>query len=138
MTPEALPVFLQIAEGLEQQIISGSLPEGARAPSTSELVAFHKVNPATAAKGVKVLADLGLLEKRRGLGMFVADGARQTLLAQRRGAFLAEFVRPLLAEASSLGMNADQVLELITKEIAAKPQDFAVEASAPIEAVEDR
>ena len=70
------PIFLQVAELIENQIIDGAMPEGAQVPSINELAAFHRINPATALKGVTRLVDAGLLYKQRGIGMFVADGAR--------------------------------------------------------------
>src|SRR6204780_2075808 len=74
---EGTPLFVQVADRLAGQIADGGLAEGERVPSTNELAAFSRINPATAAKGINVLADDGLLEKRRGIGMFVAAGARE-------------------------------------------------------------
>ena len=72
---EGAPIFVQIAERLSEEIADGSLAEGERVPSTNELAAFYRINPATAAKGISMLTDDGLVEKRRGIGMFVAAGA---------------------------------------------------------------
>ena len=110
---EGRALFLQIAEQVEDSIVDGSLPEEAQAPSTNELAAFYRINPATAAKGVNMLVDSGILYKRRGIGMFVATGAREALLARRRAAFAESFVRPLLAEAARLGLGVDDVAALI-------------------------
>ena len=110
------PIFVQIAEQLESQIIDGSLPEEAQVPSINELAAFHRINPATALKGVTVLVDEGILYKRRGVGMFVAPGARERLIADRKDAFVDDFVRPLVAQASALGITAVQLTQLIGKE----------------------
>ena len=110
---EGRALFLQIAEQVEDSIVDGSLPEEAQAPSTNELAAFYRINPATAAKGVNMLVDSGILYKLRGIGMFVATGAREALLARRRAAFTENFVRPLLAEAARLGLDADDVAALI-------------------------
>ena len=110
---EGRPIFLQIAQQVEDAIIDGSLAEGDQAPSTNELAAFHRINPATAAKGVAMLADMGVLVKRRGIGMFVADGARDALVARRRADFPARFIAPMLAEAEVLGLGADQLTNLI-------------------------
>ena len=77
MIEEGRALFLQIAESVEDSIIDGSLPEEGQAPSTNELAAFYRINPATAAKGVNMLVDKGVLYKRRGIGMFVAPGARE-------------------------------------------------------------
>lgn len=107
------PLFAQIAQRLAAQIADGELAEGERAPSSNELAAFHRINPATAGKGLNVLIDEGLLEKRRGLGMFVAPGARQRLLDTRREQFTARYVAPMLAEAERLGMKVEEVVQVI-------------------------
>lgn len=107
------PLFLQIADLIEDSIVDGSLAEGAQAPSTNELAAFYRLNPATAAKGVNMLVDKGVLTKRRGIGMFVEPGARDLLLAERRTAFTERFLGPLLAEADKLGLTAEDVATLI-------------------------
>ncbi|APZ35541.1 GntR family transcriptional regulator [Microbacterium aurum] len=113
MIEEGRALFLQIAESVEESIVDGSLPEDTRAPSTNELAAFYRINPATAAKGVNMLVDKGVLVKRRGIGMFVAVGAREQLLAERRSAFADRFITPLLAEARTLGLSADDLTALI-------------------------
>ena len=110
---EGAPLFVQIAERLAEDIADGTLAEGERVPSTNELAAYYRINPATAAKGISMLTDDGLLEKRRGIGMFVAAGARQRLLDERRKRFAERFVEPLVAEASRLGINADDLVALI-------------------------
>jgi GntR family transcriptional regulator len=113
MIEEGRPLFQQIAESVEDSIVDGSLAEESRAPSTNELAAFYRINPATAAKGVNVLVDKGVIYKRRGIGMFVAAGARDMLLAERRTAFADRFVEPLLAEARTLGLGPEDVTDII-------------------------
>jgi GntR family transcriptional regulator len=110
---EGGPLFAQVAERLAGEIADGGLAEGARVPSSNELAAFYRINPATAAKGINVLADDGLLEKQRGIGMFVATGARQRLLARRRAEFTERYVEPLLTEATRLGIGSDELIALI-------------------------
>jgi DNA-binding transcriptional regulator YhcF (GntR family) len=110
---EGTPLFVQIAERLADEIADGGLAEGERVPSTNELAAYYRINPATAAKGLSMLTDDGLLEKRRGIGMFVAPGARQRLLGERRKRFAERYVEPLVAEASRLGIDADELVALI-------------------------
>ena len=110
---EGTPLFAQVADRLAGEIADGGLAEGERVPSTNELAAFYRINPATAAKGINVLADGGLLEKRRGIGMFVATGARKRLLARRRAEFAQRYVEPLLTEAARLGIDADELFALI-------------------------
>jgi GntR family transcriptional regulator len=110
---EGTPIFSQIAKRLSEEIADGTLPDGERVPSTNELAAYYRINPATAAKGINMLIDDGLLEKRRGIGMFVAAGARMRLLAERRKQFAERYVGPLVAEAGRLGIDADELVALI-------------------------
>jgi GntR family transcriptional regulator len=110
---EGAPLFAQVAERLADEIADGTLAEGERVPSTNELAAYYRINPATAAKGISMLTDDGLVEKRRGIGMFVAAGARARLLAERRKRFAERYVEPLVAEASRLGIDASQLVALI-------------------------
>jgi GntR family transcriptional regulator len=110
---EGAPLFVQVAGRLADQIADGTLPEGERVPSTNELSAYYRINPATAAKGISMLADDGLVEKRRGIGMFVAAGARARLLAERRKRFAECYVEPLVAEAGRLGIGADELAAMI-------------------------
>lgn len=116
MIDEGKPIFQQIAEQIENDIISGALPEESQVPSTNEFAAFHRINPATAGKGVALLVDDGILYKKRGIGMFVSAGARERLLGKRRESFRADFVVPLLNEAKSLGITPAQLNQLITHE----------------------
>jgi GntR family transcriptional regulator len=110
---EGGPLFAQVAERLAGEIADGGLAEGGRVPSTNELAAFYRINPATAAKGINVLTDDGLIEKRRGIGMFVAEGARARLLARRRAEFTERYVEPMLTEATRLGIDPDELIALI-------------------------
>ena len=120
MLDDGTPIFAQIAERLAEQIADGTLAEGERAPSSNELAAFYRINPATAAKGINVLIDDGLLEKRRGVGMFVAAGARDRLLDVRRRRFAERFVQPMVSEASRLGIDATALLALVRESSEAK------------------
>ena len=110
---EGAPLFVQIAEQLADDVVDGVLPEGARVPSTNELAAFYRINPATAAKGINLLVDDAVLEKRRGIGMFVAEGAREQLRASRRKRFAEQYLDPMLAEAARLGIDPDTLVSLI-------------------------
>lgn len=118
MFDEGRPLFHQIAESIEASIVDGSLEEGAQAPSTNELAAFYRINPATAAKGINLLVDRQVLSKRRGVGMFVTDGARQRLLQERRDAFARDFLDPLLAEATRLQLSPDDLARAIVSRAA--------------------
>jgi GntR family transcriptional regulator len=120
---EGTPLFAQVAERLAAEIADGGLAESERVPSTNELAAYYRINPATAAKGINVLADAGLLEKRRGIGMFVAAGARQRLLAQRREDFVERYVVPVLTEATRLGIGNSELIALIEETSRARFSD---------------
>jgi len=113
---ESRPIFVQIAEQIENDIISGLMADETQVPSTNEFAAFYRINPATALKGVNLLVDEGILYKKRGIGMFVTGGARAQLVAKRTDQFSAEFVRPLIAEAAKLGITSAQLTEMIRKE----------------------
>jgi GntR family transcriptional regulator len=110
---ENSPIFFQVAERLSDEIADGGLAEGERVPSANELSAFYRINPATAAKGINLLADDGLLEKRRGIGMFVAAGARARLLEERRKRFAERYVDPLVNEATRLGIGTDELIAMV-------------------------
>jgi GntR family transcriptional regulator len=110
---DSRPIFLQIAELIENDIVDGALAEESQVPSTNEFAAFYRINPATAAKGVNRLVDDGILYKKRGIGMFVAAGARSRLLAQRRDDFFREYVQPMTREARKLGISTEQLTEML-------------------------
>lgn len=130
MFDQGRPLFLQIAESIEESIVDGSLAEESRAPSTNELAAFHRINPATAAKGVTALVDRGILYKKRGIGMFVATGARQTLIEERTKGFAHAYITPLLTEARRLRLEPDDVIRLITQH-SAQPTDPSAHPTDP-------
>lgn len=113
MNDDRRPLFQQIAEQIENSIVDGTLAEEAQVSSTTELAAFHRINPATAAKGVNHLVTDGVLYKKRGIGMFVASGARTQLLERRRQDFTRQYLAPLLVEAHKLGMDVEQIKKMI-------------------------
>ena len=113
---EGRPIFQQIAERVENDILTGVLSEEGQVPSTNEFALYYRINPATAGKGVNLLVEQGILYKRRGIGMFVAAGARERITARRRERFVLEFIAPMLTEAASLGITPDQIRQLIEEE----------------------
>lgn len=115
MIEDDRPIFLQIAERIENDIISGVIPEESQVSSTNQFASFYQINPATAAKGVNLLVDQGILYKKRGLGMFVATGARAQLLAKRRELFFEQYVVTMLREAEKLGITAEELAEMLQK-----------------------
>ena len=112
---QELPLFQQIARRIEDGILSGAFPEGEQVPSTNEFSAQLKVNPATVLKGMNLLAQRRILEKRRGLGLFVAPGAQERLWQERREDFLETTVKKVLEEADRLGISRGEIARLIER-----------------------
>lgn len=109
------PIFQQLAEQLEEGILSGAYPEESRVPSITEYSVTYKINPATALKGINLLVDSGLLYKKRGLGMFVSTGAKEQLKSQRRDRFYHDYIERLVREAKNLGLDASELSEMIKR-----------------------
>lgn len=106
-------IYLQIAEMIETDILRDILLEEERVPSTNELAKLYAINPATAAKGVNILVDEGVLYKKRGIGMFVSAGAKEAILSRRKNEFYDNYVKKLLEEAASIGLGIEEVIQLI-------------------------
>ena len=106
-------VYLQIAEMIETDILRDILLEEERVPSTNELAKLYAINPATAAKGVNILVDEGVLYKKREIGMFVSAGAKEAILSRRKNEFYDNYVKKLLEEAASIGLGKEEVIQLI-------------------------
>ena len=109
-------IYLQIREMIENDILRDVLFEEERAPSTNELAKLYQINPATAAKGINLLVDAGILYKKRGIGMFVAEGAKKKIMEERRDRFYDDYVKKLLAEAKSLGITRKELARMIEQE----------------------
>ncbi|MDR0293733.1 MAG: GntR family transcriptional regulator [Oscillospiraceae bacterium] len=106
-------VYLGVARDLENDILSGHLREGALVPSTHQVAERYGINPATAARGVSQLTARGILLKQRGIGLFVAEGARDRLMEERREAFRTGTLKALLDEAHVLGISKRDLLAMI-------------------------
>jgi GntR family transcriptional regulator len=107
------PIYLQIANGIKDDVLSGVLKEDDQVMSTNQYAAFYQINPATAAKGFAQLVDEGVLYKKRGIGMFVSPDAPARLRSQRRERFFTEVVDRMLAEARMLGVDADEIITYV-------------------------
>ncbi|MBB6455402.1 DNA-binding transcriptional regulator YhcF (GntR family) [Salirhabdus euzebyi] len=110
---EDRPIFQQITNFIQNEIVVGRLKEEDKIPSTNEMAKFYQINPATAAKGINVLVDKGVIYKKRGIGMFVSPGSKQLLIKERQKKFFDEFVKPLLEEADRIELSLEEVLHLI-------------------------
>ncbi len=108
-----VPIFLQIAEQIESGILADIFAEEAQIPSTTEVSVTYKINPATVLKGMNILVDEGLVYKKRGIGMFVASGAKEKILSKRQQAFFDTYIVTLLGEAKKLGINKEQLFKMI-------------------------
>lgn len=109
------PVFLQIAEGMEDAILTGVFQEESQIPSTTELSVTYKINPATALKGINLLVDAGIVYKKRGVGMFVAEGAVRKLKQKRKDQFYENFVSRLVEEAKKLEITDVEIISMIER-----------------------
>jgi DNA-binding transcriptional regulator YhcF (GntR family) len=110
------PIFLQLADRIADDILRDGYGEGEQVPSTNELAAYFRINPATAGKALNLLVDRGILVKRRGIGMFVAEGAKARIAEERRRGFVDRFVAPLIAESRALGLDLADTLRLVEAE----------------------
>ena len=120
------PIFQQIAEGLEDSILSRAFPEESQIPSITEFSVLYKINPATALKGINLLVDAGVVYKKRGVGMFVAQGAVEALRAKRREGFYDHFVASMIEEAKRLGLSREELQRLIDQGFAQEEQEEIV------------
>ena len=109
------PIYLQLAETIEDDILKGIFEEEAQVFSTTELAVNLRINPATAGKGLNLLVDEGVLYKKRGVGMFVATGAKESIRQKRRQNFYENFVRVLLEEAAKLEISAGEIITMIER-----------------------
>ena len=107
---EGTPIYMQIAERLQDEILAGRYAEGDRVPSVREYSVLLEVNVNTTVKAYEQLASLGAIYNRRGMGYFVADGAVAAILSQRRRAFLDEELPELFRRMTLLGITPDELL----------------------------
>ncbi|MBM7563179.1 GntR family transcriptional regulator [Paenibacillus sacheonensis] len=110
---DSRPIFVQIAERIEDDILEGGLPEESQVPSTNQFASFYGINPATAAKGVNLLVDQEILYKKRGIGMFVSSGAKVKLMEKRKEQFVEQYVVTMMREAEKLGITSEQLTDMI-------------------------
>ncbi len=107
------PIYLQLAEAIEDNILKGVFQEESQVISTTEISVKYKINPATAGKGVNILVDEGILYKKRGVGMFVTTGAKGKILKKRKRNFYQGFILPVMDEASKLDISKEEIIRMI-------------------------
>lgn len=113
MFEDGTPIYRQIADQIKAEILNGTLQPGGKIMSTNQYAAFYQINPATAQKAFRELVDEGILYKQRGVGMFVAEGARDRLVGDFRERFFTEVLRPLVADARQAGISLAEIIEYL-------------------------
>ncbi|SDD67827.1 GntR family transcriptional regulator [Glycomyces harbinensis] len=113
MFDDGAPIYRQIADQIKAEIMNGSLQPGGKVMSTNQYAAFYQINPATAQKAFRELVDEGVLYKQRGVGMFVADDARDKLAADFRDRFFERVLAPLVREARQAGIPLTDIIDYL-------------------------
>ncbi|MCH7230050.1 GntR family transcriptional regulator [Glycomyces sp. L485] len=113
MFDDGAPIYRQIADQIKAEILNGSLEPGGKIMSTNQYAAFYQINPATAQKAFRELVDEGVLYKQRGVGMFVADDAREKLAGDFRARFFDDVLKPLVREARQAGIGLSDIIDYL-------------------------
>lgn len=109
------PIYLQIAQSVKDNILKGVFEEETQIPSTTEISLTYKINPATVAKGFNLLVDEGIIYKRRGVGMFVSQGAKGKLTENRKENFYERYIESLIEEAKKLDIGIDEIIKMLER-----------------------
>ena len=112
---EDLPIYRQLRDRVVEMILEGVLADGDALPSVRNVAAEYRLNPLTVLKGYQELVDEGLVEKKRGRGMFVNEGARKQLLKDERQKFLDKEWPDVVATIARLGLDADTLLKEVSE-----------------------
>ena len=113
MRKEEIILEIEIAEWIESEILLGNIEEGECIPSTNQFASIYGINPATARKGFDLLTEKGIIFKKRGIGMFVADGAKEKLRAKAKTNLIEERISLLVDDAKKLGISKSELIEII-------------------------
>jgi GntR family transcriptional regulator len=117
------PIYIQISEWLETEILNGSFEGDQKIYSQYQLAEIFNINPATAAKGLNILVEEKILYKKRGLGMFVSSTAPKMILNKRKNQTLKRLVSEIVMEAERLNVSKDELIEMIKEEIAGEEEE---------------
>ena len=120
---DSQPVFMQIMEMIENDIITGAYQIDDLIISTTQISKVYSVNPTTAVKAISKLTDAGILYKKRGIGMCVAEGAKEKITKRRKDVFLNQTVELLLNEAETLGISMDELINVLKNKKGAASND---------------
>lgn len=109
------PIYLQLAQLVEDNILKNIFLEETQIPSTTEVSINYKVNPATVAKGFNILVDDGIIYKKRGVGMFVCEGAKAKLIEKRKKTFYESYIATLIAEAKKIDIGINEIIDMLER-----------------------
>lgn len=109
----AKPIYFQVAEGIEDDILDGNIKEEEQVMSTNQFASIYGINPATAGKGINMLVDEGILFKKRGIGMFVKGRAKEQIKKKRKKLFFYEYVVSMLKEAEKLDITKEEIIKML-------------------------
>ena len=109
------PIYIQIADDIRRRVLAGELSGGDQLMSTTQYATTYRINPATANKAFNILVDEGIVEKRRGIGMFITPGANDILTTAGRTDYRAEILEPAVKNGLALGLSPDQIISLVTQ-----------------------
>ncbi|ASE35019.1 GntR family transcriptional regulator [Mammaliicoccus sciuri] len=113
---EDTPIFLQIADMIKDDLVEGLLSEGEQIPSTTELSNFYNINRATAQKGIALLMDEGIVAKKRGIGVFIAEDARDKLVNTRMQDFSNSYIQNMVKEAKRLNISKEELIRRVEQD----------------------
>lgn len=109
------PLYLQVAEQIENAIFLGSFATGEQIPSTTEISRDFQINPATVLKGMNILVTDGLIQKKRGRGMFVLEDAQEKIRTKRKNEFFQDYILNMIVEAKNLGLDENAIISLVER-----------------------
>lgn len=112
-----VPIYIQIAQAIEDCILNEIFKENEMIPSTTEISVKYKINPATVGKGFNILVDEGIIYKKRGIGMFVSEGSKDLLMNKRKEKFFESYIIALIEEAKKLNISRDDIIKMIQREV---------------------
>lgn len=110
-----VPIYMQLAQGIKDGIISGVFNE--QIPSTTEVSVMYKINPATVGKGYNLLVEQGIIYKKRGVGMFVSEGAKDILIKERREDFYERYIDNMIKEAEKINISENEIIDMIKERV---------------------
>jgi DNA-binding transcriptional regulator YhcF (GntR family) len=112
---ESIPIFARIAEGIKDHILMGDIEEGSQLPSTTVISKEYEINIATVNRAVNILVNEGIVFKKRGIGMFVSEGAVDKLIKERRKTFKENYIIATLEEAKRLRYSIEELQAMVAE-----------------------